>query len=991
MTVSTDEFWGLLQSSQLVPADRIAQLRSEFEGFGGSSSKANANTIGEWLVSTSVIQPFHCKAMLDGNGGPFLFGDYLLMDRISQPAMNGWFRARHRTSGHPVVLQFMVGKTAQDSASWEQLISSVHQHAAVTNRLTQQVYEPLDLGNYRIVVYEDMVGSSLRKRLTRDGALAFDDACRVTWTIAQALAQLHQQGLVHGCLTPDSILFPTNGGCRLLLNLSPTQNPLDLHARPQDPEWLPYADYLAPELGQAQQQASPTTDVYALGSCFYEMLNGQPPFPGGGLIEKLQRHAATSFPAITATGIPANFERLLAYLVNKDPARRYVHAGDIPDKLQLLLPGVNLQIPPIAIPESEASYKAAVAQQKQAAGNQQISAIQSVKTPPTATAVQGFQPVPVKPAGAMDDPGESGDEVAPRSRRRKRRPVEKSPIFWGAIGTAALAVILLLAFNLPSDSENGQGSDDQVTDKNNGTDPGNGSTVPRPKKNGNGSGSSNSPRTGNNPPDTDNGPQLVDDDGKTLWQSPTEGKPLQLHWLPPGAQLLIAARPADLIAHGGEDAMRALGPVFATKQAGWEKATGIKFSAVKKIVMGLYNNDEQFPRPAFVVELDLPMNREQLLESFGNPDPVQVENGFYFKGQDYSFVIPEEEGRTRFVMGHEEDLVEVLKFPGKPPPIPPTLGRLLKLSDDSRHFTAVFVPTFLTNNLFRDGRSLQIGEPRRIRGILEWILDDSIGGGMVSMHMDGVFYLEARLYAGLSRNQFQLASEFKQRMAEVPDKISEYMVLLNPHMHWRRLAFQYPQMIGELHQQTRVGVDGNIAIVNSALPPVAATNLLLGAELCLVAQPTTQIASTDTNRPTMYKSIEDALKLPMTVGIPQQDLNLAVVDIENEVKDKLGNTPFPFLIKIIGDDLKLEGITRNQAIRDFTATNKPLSEVLTGLVMKANPDPTVKDPSEQNQKLIWVLGPDPAAPENKIILITTRVSAMDPARKYEIPQPFKSN
>jgi hypothetical protein len=99
------------------------------------------------------------------------------------------------------------------------------------------------------------------------------------------------------------------------------------------------------------------------------MLNGQPPFPGGGLIEKLQRHTATPFPAITAAGIPANFERLLAYLVNKDPARRYVHAGDIPDKIQLLLPGVNLQIPPIAVPESEASYFAAVAQQKQAAGS----------------------------------------------------------------------------------------------------------------------------------------------------------------------------------------------------------------------------------------------------------------------------------------------------------------------------------------------------------------------------------------------------------------------------------------------------------------------------------------------------------------------------------------------------------------------------------------------------------------------------------------------
>ena len=179
MAVSTDEFWGILQSSQLVSADRIAQLRSEFAGFGGSSTRANANTIAEWLVSSSEIQLFHCKALLEGNSGPFLFGDYLLLNRVSQPPMNGWFRAQHRTSGHPVVLQFMVGKTTQDSASWNQLVGSVHQHTAVTNRLIQQVYEPLDLGNYRIVVYEDMVGTSLRERLTHGGALAFDDACMV--------------------------------------------------------------------------------------------------------------------------------------------------------------------------------------------------------------------------------------------------------------------------------------------------------------------------------------------------------------------------------------------------------------------------------------------------------------------------------------------------------------------------------------------------------------------------------------------------------------------------------------------------------------------------------------------------------------------------------------------------------------------------------------------------------------------------------------------
>ena len=97
-----------------------------------------------------------------------------------------------------------------------------------------------------------------------------------------------------------------------------------------------------------------------------------------------------------------------------------------------------------------------------------------------------------------------------------------------------------------------------------------------------------------------------------------------------------------------------------------------------------------------------------------------------------------------------------------------------------------------------------------------------------------------------------------------------------------------------------------------------------------------------------------------------------------------------FLIKIMGDDLKLDGITRNQAIRDFKVTDVPFSELLTGLVMKASPNPAVKDPSEEKQKLIWVMGPDPAAPENTILLITTRSASKDPARKYEIPEAFKS-
>ena len=200
---------------------------------------------------------------------------------------------------------------------------------------------------------------------------------------------------------------------------------------------------------------------------------------------------------------------------------------------------------------------------------------------------------------------------------------------------------------------------------------------------------------------------------------------------------------------------------------------------------------------------------------------------------------------------------------------------------------------------------------------------------------------------------------------------------------------KYPEMIRFLNDQTRIGVDDGLAMANAALPSVAAANLLVGAELCLVAEPMIQLAGGPTDGADKFTSLDDVLAFTMSLNIPQQDLNLAVADIETEIKDAIGRVSFPFAIAILGDDLKVDGITRNQAIRDFVIKDKPFSEVLTGLMMKANPDPSVKDPSEVNQKLVWVLGPDPNDPENEIILITTRTAALDPERKFKLPAVFK--
>lgn len=95
-----------------------------------------------------------------------------------------------------------------------------------------------------------------------------------------------------------------------------------------------------------------------------------------------------------------------------------------------------------------------------------------------------------------------------------------------------------------------------------------------------------------------------------------------------------------------------------------------------------------------------------------------------------------------------------------------------------------------------------------------------------------------------------------------------------------------------------------------------------------------------------------------------------------------------FHIKVIDKDLKLEGITRNQSLRDFQQEDKTAAEILTALVIAANPDRAVTEASDPRLQLIWIVGSDPDSLEREVVLITTRNSAK--MRGDKLPEIFRT-
>jgi hypothetical protein len=286
-----------------------------------------------------------------------------------------------------------------------------------------------------------------------------------------------------------------------------------------------------------------------------------------------------------------------------------------------------------------------------------------------------------------------------------------------------------------------------------------------------------------------------------------------------------------------------------------------------------------------------------------------------------------------------------------------------------------------------DGKEMFTGERAKALDALDWLFGDGVKAGMLSLHLGDPFYVEFRAESDLSVDPPTLSTTLKDRVDEIPNQIVEYLVKLNPPPYWRHIAQRYDSMIEDFCANTRFGVEGDHAMLNTALPGIAAHNLTFGGEMLIALAPGAGGTAVAAAAPAGPKTIDEVLKTKMSISFAQDALDFAMTNIQNEVKSTYRNLPFEFKILIMGDDLKIDGITKNQSIRDFNMQDASVADILTAMVRKANPVTTVKDPSEKDQKLLWVVAPDPANASNRIVLITTRQAAEN--AMYTLPELFR--
>lgn len=247
--------------------------------------------------------------------GPIaVIAHYNLLERLEPAGPGELFRARDTKKGRTVAVR-VLPEAFVESAARQAFIERARGLSALSHPNVTTVFDVGEHDGRIFIVFEFLKGQSLRSEMG-GRAINVRRAIDLAIQMADAVADAHACGYVHGGLSPDSVVITAKGHAKIPAFALASRDGF------AGPEASHLHDYDSPEEARGLQ-SDERSDIYSVGAVMYEMLTGRRPL-----------HRGAAAPSASNPHVPREIDDIVLRAVAPNPDSRYQSAATFAAELR---------------------------------------------------------------------------------------------------------------------------------------------------------------------------------------------------------------------------------------------------------------------------------------------------------------------------------------------------------------------------------------------------------------------------------------------------------------------------------------------------------------------------------------------------------------------------------------------------------------------------------------------------------------------------------